>query len=50
METVSKTIITVETTVNAPLEKVWEFWTDPKHITIGATHQMTGMHLLPKMI
>ncbi len=27
------TIITVETTVNAPLQKVWECWTEPKHIT-----------------
>lgn len=33
METGSKTSITVENTVNAPVEKVWEFWTDPKHIT-----------------
>jgi uncharacterized protein YndB with AHSA1/START domain len=27
-----KTIITVRATINAPIEKVWEFWTDPKHI------------------
>jgi len=25
--------ITVQTTVKAPLEKVWEYWTSPKHIT-----------------
>jgi uncharacterized protein YndB with AHSA1/START domain len=25
--------ITVQTTINAPLSKVWECWTDPKHIT-----------------
>jgi uncharacterized protein YndB with AHSA1/START domain len=25
--------ITVETAVKAPLEKVWSYWTDPKHIT-----------------
>jgi uncharacterized protein YndB with AHSA1/START domain len=25
--------ITVETTVNAPVAKVWENWTEPKHIT-----------------
>ena len=25
--------ITVETTVNAPVEKVWTCWTEPKHIT-----------------
>ena len=24
--------ITVETTVNDPIEKVWEFWTEPEHI------------------
>ncbi|MFM7022453.1 MAG: SRPBCC family protein [Flavobacteriales bacterium] len=24
--------ITVEATVNAPVEKVWEYWTEPKHI------------------
>jgi uncharacterized protein YndB with AHSA1/START domain len=33
METANKTVITVESTVNAPVEKVWEFWTEPKHIT-----------------
>ncbi len=26
------TIITVETTVNAPLDTVWNFWTTPEHI------------------
>ncbi|WP_347174680.1 SRPBCC family protein [Polaribacter uvawellassae] len=26
-------IIKVETTINASLEKVWEFWINPKHIT-----------------
>ena len=26
------TVITVENTVNAPIEKVWEFWTSPEHI------------------
>jgi uncharacterized protein YndB with AHSA1/START domain len=25
--------ITVQTTVNAPIEKVWEYWTKPEHIT-----------------
>lgn len=24
--------ITIETTVNAPVEKVWAYWTQPKHI------------------
>jgi len=28
-----KTKITVETTVNAPVEKVWEAWTKPEHVT-----------------
>lgn len=32
METVNKTNITVETTVNAPVEKVWKYWTQPEHI------------------
>lgn len=31
METSKK--ITVETTVQAPVEKVWEYWTEPTHIT-----------------
>ena len=32
METQAKTI-TVENTVKAPVEKVWQFWTSPEHIT-----------------
>ena len=32
METQNKTIITVENTINAPVEKVWECWTNPAHI------------------
>ena len=31
METARKTI-TVTTTVNAPVEKVWQFWNEPEHI------------------
>jgi uncharacterized protein YndB with AHSA1/START domain len=27
------TIITVEATLNAPIEKVWDCWTNPEHIT-----------------
>jgi len=27
------TKITVETTVNAPVQKVWDFWTNPSHVT-----------------
>ena len=32
METQKKTVITVETLVNTPVEKVWEYWTKPEHI------------------
>ena len=28
----SKTVVTIETTVDASLEKVWNNWTDPAHI------------------
>lgn len=27
------TVITIEATVNAPIEKVWNYWTGPEHIT-----------------
>ena len=33
METAEKTVITIETTINAPVEKVWEYWSKPEHIT-----------------
>lgn len=33
METGKQTAITVETTVHAPVEKVWANWTEPQHIT-----------------
>ncbi|MDD9269259.1 SRPBCC family protein [Paenibacillus sp. GCM10023248] len=33
METGNKVTITVETTVHAPVEKVWANWTEPQHIT-----------------
>jgi uncharacterized protein YndB with AHSA1/START domain len=33
MENSNNIKITVKTTVNAPVEKVWEYWTEPKHIT-----------------
>ena len=33
MTTGQKTKITVETTVNAPIEKVWKAWTTPSDIT-----------------
>lgn len=32
MDTTNKTVITIETIVNAPVEKVWESWTEPEHI------------------
>ena len=33
METATSTKVTVESTVKAPVEKVWQFWTTPAHIT-----------------
>lgn len=33
METMSKTTITVEATIKAPVDKVWKFWNEPEHIT-----------------
>jgi uncharacterized protein YndB with AHSA1/START domain len=32
METANKTKITVESTVKAPVEKVWKLWNAPEHI------------------
>jgi len=32
METQEKTIVTIENTINAPVEKVWEYWSKPQHI------------------
>jgi uncharacterized protein YndB with AHSA1/START domain len=32
METKDKTKIKVHNVINAPVEKVWKFWTDPEHI------------------
>jgi len=32
MRTTDKTIITVEATINAPVNRVWKFWTLPEHI------------------
>jgi len=29
----TKTVITVQNTINAPVEKVWEYWNGPQHIT-----------------
>lgn len=33
METPTKTVITVEATINAPVKKVWKIWNEPEHIT-----------------
>lgn len=33
METKKPTKITIEATVNAPIEKVWDMWNKPEHIT-----------------
>ena len=32
MATAQKTIITIQATINAPVEKVWKLWTSPEHI------------------
>ena len=33
MKTLEKAVIAVEATINGPVEKVWETWTKPEHIT-----------------
>lgn len=33
MQTTEKRIITVASTIKAPIEKVWKYWTKPEHIT-----------------
>lgn len=37
MEAAAKTVITVQNTVNAPVSKVWVYWSNPEHITKWAT-------------
>lgn len=32
MDTKEKTFITVQTAINAPIEKIWKLWTTPEHI------------------
>jgi uncharacterized protein YndB with AHSA1/START domain len=32
METQTRTVLTVMSDVNAPLRKVWDYWTKPEHI------------------
>jgi uncharacterized protein YndB with AHSA1/START domain len=29
----ARTAITIETTINAPVEKIWDYWNKPEHIT-----------------
>ncbi|NOT94461.1 SRPBCC family protein [Ferruginibacter sp.] len=33
MEAQNKTVLTVQNIINAPIEKVWAYWTAPEHIT-----------------
>jgi uncharacterized protein YndB with AHSA1/START domain len=33
METGNNLKVTVESTIQAPVESVWKYWTEPKHIT-----------------
>lgn len=33
MSTQEKTVVTIESTINAPVEKVWDYWNQPEHIT-----------------
>ena len=42
--------IIVETTINASLEKVWQYWTQPEHITNGILQAITGIALRQKTI
>jgi uncharacterized protein YndB with AHSA1/START domain len=37
MEAATRTSITVQTTVNAPVEKVWKYWNSPEAITKWCT-------------
>jgi len=33
MDSTQKTVITVHVKVNAPIRKIWKYWTTPEHIT-----------------
>ena len=37
MSTNERTVITIETTVKAPFDKIWDVWNKPEHITKWAT-------------
>lgn len=43
MEVTTRTVIIVEAIVLAPLEKVWAYWSEPKHITQW-THASDDWH------
>jgi uncharacterized protein YndB with AHSA1/START domain len=43
MAALGKNKVRVEATINARLEKVWEMWTDPKHI-VGWNHASDDWH------
>lgn len=43
METKQPTVVTVEATVNAPVQKVWEYWNKPEHI-IQWSHASDDWH------
>ena len=34
MQTTEKVVITISSTISAPVEKVWKYWTKPEHITL----------------
>lgn len=34
MKTLANKLVTIETNIHAPVEKVWSCWTDPKHIIL----------------
>ena len=34
MQTTEKVVITISSTISAPVEKVWKYWTNPEHITL----------------
>jgi uncharacterized protein YndB with AHSA1/START domain len=37
METKERSAITIQTSVKAPIEKAWKYWSEPDHITRWAT-------------
>ena len=37
METQTKAVLTVQSIINAPVEKVWEYWNGPEHIVKWAS-------------